>query len=238
MQPDRVILTQFHPSYNYEDFVRGLKSETEGGTVRYVAKHGVFGQACQLAERAADAPCVLIIDEINRANVAAVFGELLYGLEYRGSPVVTSYTVDGDSTLTVPENLLVIGTMNTADRSIGHIDYAVRRRFAFVACAPDRGVVEAHPFAEPKDRALALQMFDAVADLFTPEERRCSRPGTTRMISGSGTPTSSASTSTARACGAGSGIRSSRSCGSISPTVSSSRRRKQWSTLWPVQFGG
>ena len=169
MQPDRVILTQFHPSYNYEDFVRGLKSETEGGTVRYVAKHGIFGQACKLAERAGDAPCVLIIDEINRANVAAVFGELLYGLEYRGSPVVTSYTVDGDATLTVPENLLVIGTMNTADRSIGHIDYAVRRRFAFVACVPDRGVVEAHPFAEPKDRALALQMFDAVADLFTPK---------------------------------------------------------------------
>lgn len=171
MQPDRVVFTQFHPSYNYEDFVRGLKSETVGGAIRYVAKHGVFGKACEAATRAEGAAHVLIIDEINRANVAAVFGELLYGLEYRGERVATPYEIDGDAGLTVPANLLVIGTMNTADRSIGHIDYAVRRRFAFVACAPDKGVIEAYPFAEPNDRALALKMFDAVADLFNPERK-------------------------------------------------------------------
>ena len=168
---EHVSLVQFHPSYNYEDFVRGLKSETVGGAIRYVAKHGAFGQACEAAARAKDAAHVLIIDEINRANVAAVFGELLYGLEYRGERVATPYEVDGDAGLTVPENLYVIGTMNTADRSIGHIDYAVRRRFAFVACAPDKGVIEAYPFAEPNDRALALKMFDAVADLFNPERK-------------------------------------------------------------------
>ena len=164
--PKRINFLQFHPSYNYEDLVRGLKSETEGASIRYMAKHGVFGEACKAAERAGDAPCVLIIDEINRANVAAVFGELLYALEYRGKPVRTPYEIDGDTSLTVPENLFVIGTMNTADRSIGHIDYAVRRRFAFVACAPDRSVIEAHSFADSKDRALALEMFDAVAGLF------------------------------------------------------------------------
>lgn len=170
-KPDRVVFTQFHPSYNYEDFVRGLKSETVGGAICYVAKHGVFGRACEAAARAKDAAHVLIIDEINRANVAAVFGELLYGLEYREERVATPYEIDGDAGLTVPENLYVIGTMNTADRSIGHIDYAVRRRFAFVACAPDRGVVETHPFAKPNDQALALKMFDAVADLFNPERK-------------------------------------------------------------------
>ena len=79
---------------------------------------------------------VLIIDEINRANLPSVLGELIFGLEYRGEKIESMYEVDGTNTLILPPNLYVIGTMNTADRSVGHIDYAVRRRFSFVNVLP------------------------------------------------------------------------------------------------------
>lgn len=79
---------------------------------------------------------VLVIDEINRANLSSVLGELIYALEYRGEPVESMYSIDGDNKLILPPNLYIIGTMNTADRSVGHIDYAIRRRFAFVDVLP------------------------------------------------------------------------------------------------------
>ena len=79
---------------------------------------------------------VLIIDEINRANLSSVLGELIYALEYRGEAVESMYAVDNDNQLILPPNLYIIGTMNTADRSVGHIDYAIRRRFAFVDVLP------------------------------------------------------------------------------------------------------
>lgn len=82
-------------------------------------------------------PYVLIIDEINRANLSAVLGELIYALEYRGEAVQSMYAIDDDNTLILPANLYIIGTMNTADRSVGHIDYAIRRRFAFVNVLPE-----------------------------------------------------------------------------------------------------
>ena len=79
---------------------------------------------------------VLIIDEINRANLSSVLGELIYALEYRGEAVESMYEVEGNNKLILPPNLYIIGTMNTADRSVGHIDYAIRRRFAFVDVLP------------------------------------------------------------------------------------------------------
>ncbi|PRB87204.1 hypothetical protein CQ022_07975 [Chryseobacterium culicis] len=79
---------------------------------------------------------VLIIDEINRANLSSVLGELIYALEYRGKAVESVYEVEGERDLILPPNLYIIGTMNTADRSVGHIDYAIRRRFAFVNILP------------------------------------------------------------------------------------------------------
>ena len=79
---------------------------------------------------------VLVIDEINRANLSAVLGELIYALEYRGEAVQSMYTIDGENNLILPPNLYIIGTMNIADRSVGHIDYAIRRRFAFVNVLP------------------------------------------------------------------------------------------------------
>ena len=149
-------IVQFHPSYNYEDFVRGVQVKTEGGHPVYETLNRTFGDICNRADDDSDNNYALIIDEINRANVSAVLGELIYGLEYRGESVKTPYKIkdpnnpedEGDSTLVIPENLYVIGTMNTADRTIGQIDYAVRRRFAFVGCPPDEEIISKHSDAD------------------------------------------------------------------------------------------
>lgn len=100
---------------------------------------------------------VLVIDEMNRANLPSVFGELINALEYRDESVTSMYKVDGKYNLTVPSNLLIIGTMNTADRSVGHIDYAIRRRFAFVDILPSD---------EPIKTSEGKSLFKKVAGLF------------------------------------------------------------------------
>ncbi len=131
-------IVQFHPSYNYEDFVRGISVSTAGEKVKYTAEDRIFANMCQKAASDSDRKYALIIDEINRANVSAVLGELIYALEYRDEKIQIPYS----GTLTIPKNLYIIGTMNTADRTIGQIDYAVRRRFAFVPCPPDESVIK------------------------------------------------------------------------------------------------
>ncbi|MBK8711369.1 MAG: AAA family ATPase [Niastella sp.] len=105
---------------------------------------------------------VLIIDEINRANLPSVLGELIYALEYRGEEVSSMYAIDEDYKLIIPDNLLIIGTMNTADRSVGHIDYAIRRRFAFINILPNETVI-----TNPKAKVL----YGKIAELFTDEYR-------------------------------------------------------------------
>ncbi len=134
-------IVQFHPSYNYEDFVRGIQAETTNGQVAFEARNKTFGEMCERACKKPEDAYALIIDEINRANVSAVLGELIYALEYRDEEIKTSLKVEGNQGLTIPSNLYIIGTMNTADRTIGQIDYAVRRRFAFVSCPPDKSVI-------------------------------------------------------------------------------------------------
>ena len=137
LQGDRWDIVQFHPSYNYEDFVRGVQVKTgDDKKVAYETVNRIFGEMCERAAESGE-PHVLIIDEINRANVSAVLGELIYALEYRGKAVKTPYL----GNIVIPKNLYIIGTMNTADRTIGQIDYAVRRRFAFVHIAPDETVI-------------------------------------------------------------------------------------------------
>ncbi len=101
---------------------------------------------------------VIIIDEINRANLPAVLGELIYALEYRGEKVESMYAIDGDKGLILPPNLYIIGTMNTADRSVGQIDYAIRRRFAFVDMIPKSLAGEVDGFEE--------RLFKKVSELF------------------------------------------------------------------------
>ncbi|WP_326983929.1 AAA family ATPase [Chryseobacterium sp. MYb264] len=131
-------LIQFHPSYTYEDFVRGIvaKPDEEGEGVLYEAENKTLAKFANDALNDFHNNYVLIIDEINRANLSSVLGELIYALEYRGEEVESMYKVDGSQKLILPPNLYIIGTMNTADRSVGHIDYAIRRRFAFVDILP------------------------------------------------------------------------------------------------------
>ena len=194
----RCDIVQFHPSYNYEDFVRGIEvipnenagngvevkpNENAGngvegkpnpsGGITYKTVDKILGKMAKHAMKSAlnldsgkEAPLhVLIIDEINRAPLASVLGELIYALEYRGDSVTTPYTVDNSPHLEIPDNLIIIGTMNTADRSIGSIDYAVRRRFTFINLPPDEEVIKNQKEQDaPKEKALRL--FDAVSTLF------------------------------------------------------------------------
>lgn len=126
---DRVTLVQFHPSYAYEDFVQGFRPTLKDGNAGFELRDGPLLRAAERAEQDPDANHYLIIDEINRGNLAAVFGELYFLLEYRGEKMQLQYS---DESFALPKNLFIIGTMNTADRSIALVDLALRRRFYFV----------------------------------------------------------------------------------------------------------
>ncbi len=130
-------LVQFHPAYAYEDFMQGIRPETgPDGSLSYTMKRGRFLDFCSRASER-DGVCVLIIDEINRANLARVFGELMYLLEYRDR----SIPLAGGRAFSIPRNVRIIGTMNTADRSIALVDHALRRRFAFLYQPPNYDVL-------------------------------------------------------------------------------------------------
>ena len=134
--PDRTRLVQFHPSYTYEDFFEGFRPvRGDGGTVAFEVVPGPFKLLVDRARQDPANPYVLVIDEINRANLAKVFGELYFLLEYREEPIVTQYSPEQQFDL--PKNVYLIGTMNTADRSIALVDAAMRRRFAFRRLSPD-----------------------------------------------------------------------------------------------------
>lgn len=127
-------LVQFHPAYAYEDFMQGLRPQAlAGGGLAYPLVPGRFLAFCRQAE-GRQGPCVLIVDEINRADLARVFGELMYLLEYRDRAIPLA---GGGDSFHIPGNVRLIGTMNTADRSIALVDHALRRRFAFLALRPD-----------------------------------------------------------------------------------------------------
>lgn len=135
--PEQVKLVQFHPSYAYEDFFEGFRPQEDPETreVAFRLTAGPLRELADLASREGNrhVPHFLIIDEINRANLAKVFGELYFLLEYRNKSVRLTYSGDD---FALPPNLFVIGTMNTADRSIALVDAAMRRRFSFVELSP------------------------------------------------------------------------------------------------------
>jgi len=135
--PGQVKVVQFHPSYAYEDFFEGFRpvADPETREVAFRLSAGPLRELADLASREGNRhiPYFLIVDEINRANLAKVFGELYFLLEYRTRSVRLTYSGDD---FALPPNLFVIGTMNTADRSIALVDAAMRRRFAFVELSP------------------------------------------------------------------------------------------------------
>lgn len=176
---------QFHPAVTYEDFVIGLSPDVAREDLRFGTRPGILLQAVALADKK---PTLLVIDEVNRADLGKVLGEAIYLFEpaavggEQARSVQLPHAWNGSSSVRLPESLYVLATMNTADRSIATMDLAVRRRFAFVTMYPDRKVVE------DLAPATALEMFDEVADLFieyAPSDALSLMPGHAYFLSGS-----------------------------------------------------
>ena len=137
--PERVRMIQFHQSYAYEDFIQGYRPRDDGG---FALRNGVFYTFCREAAANPDKRYVFIIDEVNRGNLSKIFGELMMLIEAdkRGPDyeIPLTYSPEGEP-FHVPRNVYLIGMMNTADRSLAMVDYALRRRFAFIRLQPAFG---------------------------------------------------------------------------------------------------
>lgn len=133
----RIAMVQFHQSYSYEDFIQGIRPTATG----FKVKDGIFYKFCKKALEHPEEAYFFIIDEINRGNISKIFGELMMLIEAdnRKSKYAISltYSEDEDDTFYIPENVYLIGCMNTADRSLAQLDYALRRRFSFVTLEPE-----------------------------------------------------------------------------------------------------
>jgi 5-methylcytosine-specific restriction protein B len=160
---DHGMTVQFHPAVTYEDFVVGLSPNEKAGTLQF---HVRTGWLLEAFAKAKEGPALLLIDEVNRADLGKVLGEAIYLFEAGeiGGPggrlIRLPHPVDGERDVRVPETFFLLATMNTADRSIQNMDLAVRRRFAFVTVPPSRQVVEEN--APPA----SLAFFDRLADVF------------------------------------------------------------------------
>jgi 5-methylcytosine-specific restriction protein B len=136
-------LIQFHPAYTYEDFIQGIRPQSQNDQLTYPIVPGRFLEFCTKAE-SRRGTCVIIIDEINRANLSQVFGELMYLLDDRDRTVKLA----SGKLFRIPTNVRIIGTMNTADRSIALVDNALRRRFAFIPVYPNYEVLRQYHHRE------------------------------------------------------------------------------------------
>ena len=162
---ERIFLVQFHPSYAYEDFVQGFRPTLIGRHPGFELRNGPLLHATELAEKKPEKKVFLIIDEINRGNLAKVFGELYFLLEYRDEKIRLQYSGDSEErVVALPKNLYIIGTMNTADRSIALVDLALRRRFYFFEFHPDKkpikGLLKRWLKRNAKDKLWLADMVD------------------------------------------------------------------------------
>ncbi len=145
VESGHISFVTFHQSFSYEDFVEGLRPVTgENGGVTYEVVAGVFKKLCEKAKQEATKPCVIIIDEINRGNISRIFGELITLIEKNKRAgeleeleVILPYSKDNDNKFSIPSNVYIIGTMNSADRSLTGVDIALRRRFSFIEMPPE-----------------------------------------------------------------------------------------------------
>ncbi|MFC1493329.1 AAA family ATPase, partial [candidate division KSB1 bacterium] len=160
---DKVEMIQFHQSYSYEDFIQGFRPDEDGS---FMLKNGVFFEFCNKALRNPGSKHVFIIDEINRGNLSKIFGELMMLIESdkRGEKfaVPLTYSEDKEDKFYIPENVFMIGTMNTADRSLAMVDYALRRRFCFVTLKPQ---FENDLFTKYlKDKGVPVKIISTIVD--------------------------------------------------------------------------
>ena len=137
---ENIELLQFHQSYSYEDFIEGIKPkllESDNTIVGFEKKEGIFKQLVKRCLQNPDKKFVMMVDEINRGNISKIFGELIYLLEYRNKNESIHLTYSPNEKFYIPDNLYIIATMNSVDRSIAFVDYALRRRFYFINFYPD-----------------------------------------------------------------------------------------------------
>ncbi|MEA2028324.1 MAG: AAA family ATPase [Campylobacterota bacterium] len=132
-------IVQFHPNYTYQDFIGGISPKLDNDNVSYELREGIFKRFCDTAKDNPKQKYIFIIDEINRAELSAVFGELLYALEYRGKHINLPHFKEP---FTIPKNVYIIGTMNNVDKSLVTFDLALRRRFGFFKLMPKLEVIQ------------------------------------------------------------------------------------------------
>lgn len=160
------VLVQFHGSYRYDDFIERMILKSRGSHVELEVEPQIFVKLCRYAQQNPEKKVVLVIDEINRADVASVFGELIYAIEYRGYPVKLTYSGEH---LIVPENLYIIATANDIDRGTFDIGVALRRRFEVIRIDASEEALEELLRSEgaPEDViSIAVEIFNRVNKFF------------------------------------------------------------------------